>query len=185
MSRRHLVPALVLGSVLVVGEARADYVIPATAGQPGIFSFVNNPNPRGTTTIPLPPPAIYWLWFSDVFVWRTVSPSSAALEWDIPLVFHGTSGHNNKWGASVMVSGATECFLQWWPDDVPGTGPIGTVPTSRSDAGPLLLTKPELCPDGIDCITSFPTAMVQCMVPAGGFVGPVTYWITDMEPPPP
>jgi hypothetical protein len=176
--RRYVVPALVLGSTLMVAEAHADFVIPATAGQPGIYSFVNNPNPRG---LPVPPPAIYWLWFSDVFIWRTTSPP-APLEWDIPLVFNGRAGHNNKWGVSVMVSGDTECFAQWWPDDVPGSGPIGTVPTSRPDAGSLLLTTPATCFDGADCITSFATVQVSCMVPAGGFVGPVSYWIIDMGP---
>jgi hypothetical protein len=155
-----------LTSALTAGEALADFVIPATAGQPAIYSFVNKP------------PNTYWLWFDDPYVWRTMSPS-APLAWVIPLPFHAPAGHNIKWGAEVMVSGDTECFVSWYPDDVPGSGFMSTASVKRSDAGSLLLTTSASCPT-TDCVTSFATAQVSCMVPAGGFVGSVTYWLIDL-----
>jgi hypothetical protein len=169
--RSYVVSALVLGSVLMAADARADFAVPATAGMPGYYADVNTPT------------ATYWFWYSDVFIWRTVKPTTDQLEWMIPLVFYGLAGHRYKWGATVMVSGGTSCNIRWWPDDVPGTGPIGTTATSRADDGPLELTTPDLCSDASGCITSYATAQVSCWVGGGGFVGPVNYWLVDMDAP--
>jgi hypothetical protein len=187
MKLAQFVPLVVLGCAFVVSDARAEFMVPATAGIPGSNDTVNSDD----IAHPL------WFWGSDVTINRAsnpnipdaaTQPTHDALEWMIPLVFYGVAGHRQKWGVRVMVSGGVDCNIRWWPYDDLETGPIGTGTAHSTHSGSLLLTSDALClpisgspTEG--CVTSLGTAQVSCSVPEGGWVGQVNYWLRDLDEP--
>jgi hypothetical protein len=177
MKLGHFVPALVLGSTLVVSEARADFMIPATAGIPADYTKVNPDKDHP-----------FWFWGSEVQINRAAdnNPNNdEALEWIIPLVFYGVAGHRQRWGVRVMVSNGVSCNIRWWPYDDLESGAIGTGSTDPlSEPGSLMLTTGPLCTPvhpSLGCVTTYSTAQVSCWVPEGGWVGQVNYWLWDMD----
>jgi hypothetical protein len=180
--RRYASILLVLSATMFSGEALAHFTIPATEGMPGDNTFVNKPT------------FAYWIWSGDVYVTRNtlINPavplSGSSLEWIIPLPFYEDLMRPNLWRVKVITNQDTLCSVWWYPGDLDGTGPVGTVQTSRArqgftGSGLLELTIDGLCPGpppttpGQGCQINFSIAQVTCSVTVGGMVGPVIYYV--------